>query len=145
MRPRLKLSSSLTFFSEWIFLVVWLVVTFVHIRIALTNPEYPMPVGILWGIGLIFVLIYSWSIKKVTIEGDYFVISNYFISRRAPITHLSKIGKSYFSRGPMIILYFEPPTPFGKRVRIIPPGSSKSSEDEIMAFLQSLIDNRESA
>jgi hypothetical protein len=88
------------------------------------------------------VLIYSWPIKLVTVEGDYFVISNYFTTRLVPIAHLAKVSESYLGRGPTIILYFEPPTPFGKRVRIIPIGSS-SDFDEIMTFLRSLIGNRE--
>jgi hypothetical protein len=89
-------------------------------------------------------LIFSWPIKLVTVEGDYFVISNYFIKRRVPIAHLAKVAESVIlNRGPTIILYFEPPTPFGKRVRIITPWLSKSSDDEIAAFLRSLISNRE--
>jgi hypothetical protein len=97
----------------------------------------------------VFWLIWSWPIERVTVEGDYFVISNYFTSRRVPVTHLASITESYGFRPPTIVLHFEPPTPFGKRVRIIPPVhglfiiDSKSS-DEVAAFLQSLVKNRES-
>ncbi len=100
---------------------------------------------IVWGIGFIVILIYSWPIKLVTLEGDYFVISNYFTSCRVPISHLTTVGESALvSRGPTIILYFEPPTPFGKHVRLITPLFSKSSDNEIAVFLRSLISNRES-
>jgi hypothetical protein len=139
MRTPPKLSSSLTFVSEWLFPAGFLAGLFAHIHIALRDPEYPIAALILWGIGSIVILIYSWQIKRVTIEDDYFVISNYFTTHRAPIAHLARVNKSYFSRGPMIVLYFEPSGPFGKRVRIIPGDGF----DEIMAFLQSLISKSE--
>jgi hypothetical protein len=67
------------------------------------------------------VVIVSWPIKLITIEGDYFTISNYFTSHRAPIAHLANVTENNISRLPTISLYFEPPTQFGKRIRIIPP------------------------
>jgi len=98
---------------------------------------------IVWGIAFLATLMYSWPIKKVTVDGDYFVISNYLIIRRVPIAHLAKVGESRLGQFPTIILHFEPSTPFGKRVRLITPWFSKSSDDEIAEFLQSLISNRE--
>jgi hypothetical protein len=140
----MKLSSSLTFLYEWVIPALWLLGGIEQMQYA---PRIPFTsekwiIVILWGVGLIWVLIYSWPIKQVTIDGDYFVISNYFTSRRVPISDLAKVGESGLGRGRTIILYFEPPTPFGKRVRLITPSFSRSSDDEIAAFLRSLIDNR---
>ncbi|MGE0131992.1 MAG: hypothetical protein AB7U82_28255 [Blastocatellales bacterium] len=142
MRTPPKLSSPLTFWSEWVFPALWLLGVPMQIQAALRDPKFPKIVVIGWCIGCIFVLIYSWPIKLVTIEGVYFAISNYFITRRAPVAHLTKVSVSHFGRGPTIILYFEPPTPFGKRIRIIPIRSG-SDFDETLAFLRSLTDTRE--
>jgi|SRR5688572_13256758 len=144
MRTPMKLSSSLTFLHEWGFPALWLLGGIQQIQYAMPIP-FPLAkwmMILVWGIGFILILMYSWPIKLVTLDGDYFVISNYFTSRRAPISQLAKVGESRLSRGPTIILYFEPPLPFGKRVRLITPWFSKSSDDEIAAFLRPLIDNR---
>src|SRR5215470_9934253 len=143
--PRLS-SSLITFLSEWVVPAIWLWAGRQQIQIALalraTFGEVIWIMVIVWGIGLLVVLIYSWPIKKVTVEGDHFVISNYFITRRVYISHLVKVGESGFGYIRTIILYFEPPTPFGKRVRLIIPFWG-SDFDEIVAFLRSLISNRE--
>jgi hypothetical protein len=89
---------------------------------------------------------WSWPIKLVTVEGDYFVISNYITRRRAPVAHLADITESYSGRTPSITLNFEPPTAFGKSVRIIPPQGlftyDRKGFDEVVTFLRSLANDR---
>ena len=101
----------------------------------------------LWSVGCTAVLIWSWPIKLVTVEGDYFVISNYFTSHHEPIAHLARITESYSVRPPTITLHFEPPSPFGKRVRIIPAEGlfifDRKSFDDVAAFLRSVVSDRE--
>jgi hypothetical protein len=103
--------------------------------------------AIFWSVLCVFWVIWSRPIKLVTVEGDYFIISNYFTSRRVPVAHLADITENYSGRTPTIILYFEPPTPFGKRVRIIPPQGlfiyDRKSFDEVAAFLRSVANDRE--
>ena len=147
MRPSLRLSSSLTFLGEWVFPALWLLSLPLWIQDALRIP-FPLAkwvIVILWSVGLILVLIYSWPIKLVTLERDCFVISNYFTSRRVPITHLAKVSESYAGRVPTIILHFDPPTPLGKRVRIITATGlflfNNRDFDEIVALLRSLNQN----
>jgi hypothetical protein len=86
-----RLSSSLTFLNEWVipalFLLGWRWQIQEALRISMPLAKWIMI--IIWGIAFILVLIYSWPIKLVTVEGDYFVISNYFIKRRVPIAHLA--------------------------------------------------------
>ena len=99
----------------------------------------------LWSVACTAVLIWSWPIKLVTVEGDYFVMSNYFTSHHVPIAHLASITESHSVHPPTIILHFEPSSPFGKRVRIIPPQVSFAPEgpDEVAAFLRSVVNDRE--
>jgi len=84
--------------------------------------------------------------KHVAIEGDYFRISNYFVSYRVPVAHLASITEIRDNRTPAITLYFEPPTPFGRRVRIIPPTGlfvfDRESFEEVAAFLRSVVNDR---
>ena len=146
MRTPPKLSSQLTFLCEWFIPASYLVY-------GIQNSSYALSifgalalvkwiVVMVWGVGFILISIYAWPIKQVAIEGDYFVISNFFVIRRAPISHLARVSESQLlSHGATIILHFEPPTPFGKRVRLITPFGS--SDDEIAAYLRSLIDSRD--
>lgn len=102
---------------------------------------------ILWGVAGVAMLIRSWPIKRVTIEGDFFIISNYLTSYCVPVAHLAGVTEGFGTRLRRIILHFKPPTPFGKRICIIPPQGSSTSDrksfDEVIAFLQSLVKNRE--
>ncbi|HKQ89931.1 MAG TPA: hypothetical protein VJZ77_04550 [Blastocatellia bacterium] len=84
----------------------------------------------------------------VTIEGDYFVVSNYFTKRRVPVAHLDSVTENFSLRPPSLSLYFEPPTTFGKHVRIIPPAQGlfifdRKSFDEVAAFLRSVVNDRQ--
>ena len=96
----------------------------------------------------VFWVIWSRPIERVTVEGAYFLISNYFTSRRAPVTNLASITENFSIRPPTITLHFEPPTPFGKSVRIIPPAQGlfifdRKGFDEVAAFLRSVVNDRE--
>jgi hypothetical protein len=114
---------------------------------ALRGPSGQWIGVILWSVVCVIWLIWSWPIERVTAEGDYFLISNYFTSRRVPVAHLASIIEIRDTRTPAITLYFEPPTPFGRRVRIIPPTGlfvfDRESFDEVAAFLRSVINDRE--
>jgi hypothetical protein len=83
----------------------------------------------------------------VTFEGDYFVISNCFTSHRVSVAHLASITEIRDDRVPTITLYFEPPTPFGGRVGIIPPVESsainRAGFDEAVTFLRGLLNEHE--
>jgi hypothetical protein len=90
--------------------------------------------------GCYFVL---WrSIKRVSVDGDYFLISNYVRTHRAPLNSLSAIAIE--KRGG-IVLHFEPPTPFGSSVRIIPPIEpfDDTLAQEAASYLKSIINQRE--
>ncbi|MBO0863000.1 MAG: hypothetical protein J2P21_31795, partial [Chloracidobacterium sp.] len=132
-----------------------------------------------WKVTSFFVIFFSlmsvqwikwvWPLKHVTIEGDYFCISDYLVSHRVPFAHLtglteirairdngSRYSKYYLdndthevrymaSPTPAIDLYFDPPTPFGKHVRFIPPSSLFDREpfNEALTFLLGLLNDQE--
>src|SRR5262249_18246552 len=147
MRTSPVLSSSLTYLSEWVYPAIALLLWFRLIQSALSESTTGWVGVIMGGVVSIITLIWSWPIKFVDVEGDYFTISNYFTSHHIPIAHLTNVKANYYSRTPTITLYFDPPTPFGKRVRIIPPGwlFSRAVFYDIYDFLHSLVSDRTSA
>jgi hypothetical protein len=102
---------------------------------------------LLSGVFVCYWLIWARPIKRVTVEGDHFVISNCFTSHRVSVAHLASITEIRDGRIPTITLYFEPPTPFGGRVRIIPPVESsainRAGFDEAVTFLRGLLNEHE--
>src|SRR5262245_28473694 len=145
MRTSPTLSSSLTFLNKWIFPALFLPGWPLWILSALRGPWDAWIFAILWSIACVALLLLSWQIKLVAIEGDYFVISNYFAKRRVPIAHLVSITENSYFRAPAITLHFEPPTPFGSRVLIIPPVGFFNNEgfDEAVTFLRDLLNDQE--
>jgi hypothetical protein len=147
MRTTLQLSSSSTLFHKWILPASSLLGWPLWIWCALRGPSGEWIGAILWSVSCALWLIWSWPIKRVTVEGDHFLISNYFISRRVPVAHLAGITEIHDNRTPAINLYFDPPTPFGRRVRIVPPGGifvhNKEGFDEAVTFLRGLLNEHE--
>ena len=148
MRTSPKLSSDfLTLVHKWILLAFSLLACLMWIRVALSGDSLGRIMLIFWSVAGVALLIWSWPIKRVTIEDDFFIISNYFTSYRVPVTHLANVTEGFGTRVRRIILHFKPPTPFGKRICIIPPQglsiSDRKSFDEVTAFLQSLVKKRE--
>jgi hypothetical protein len=145
MRTSPQLSSFLTFLHKWLFPALFLPCWPVWIWSAIRGPLVAWMGAILWGAACALLLIWTWPIKRVTIEGGFFTISNYITSYRVPVVHLSSITEHHSVQPPAITLYFEPPTPFGRRVRIIPPVGSFNNEgyDKVMTFLRGLLSDQE--
>jgi hypothetical protein len=146
MRTSPQLSSSLTLAHKWILPACFLLGWPLWVWSALRGPSGEWIGAIFWSFWCVYWLVWSWPIKLVTIEGDYFVISNYFTSHRVPVANLASINEIRH-RTPAITLYFEPPTPFGRRVRIIPPCGffiiNWEGFDEVVTFLRSVVNDRE--
>jgi hypothetical protein len=72
--------------------------------------------------GLVFLFV-AWArlIKVVEVGGGEFTISNYKKRIAVPVWHLSMIIEDKYNRTPSIDLIFDPPTEFGRVIRIVPP------------------------
>jgi hypothetical protein len=147
MRTSPQFSSSSTLFHKWVLPACFLLGWPLWIWGALRGPSVGWIGAIFWTFWCAFWLIWSWPIKRVTIEGNYFLISNYFTCHRVPVSHLASITEIRDNRTPAINLYFEPPTPFGRRVCIIPPCGifvyNWKSFDEAATFLRGLLNEHE--
>jgi hypothetical protein len=134
-----KLSSDMTVFSKYILPGVFLCSWPVWFFGALSHGDLWIPT-ILWAAVCIWLVVWSRPMKFVALDGDSFCISNYFSTCAVPISRLCRIEQDRNNRTPTITLYFEPPTPFGKRVRIVPPiDFRRAAFDEVSSFLQSVL------
>jgi hypothetical protein len=147
MRTSPQLSSSWTFLHKWILPAFPLLALALSVLGALRGPSGEWISVIFWSAVSVGLLIWAWPMKHVTIEGDYFRISNYFVSHRMPFAHLASIAEIRDNRTPAINLYFDPPTPFGRRVRIIPPTGifvfDREGFNEVVTFLRGLLNDPE--
>jgi hypothetical protein len=102
-------------------------------------------IAIVWGLMVVHLIIESRLIKVVTIDGDHFIISDGFTQHHVPIAHLASVTVRSYRGSQTLFIEFDPPTPFGKRVCIVTPVEFFSHEyfDKVVAFLRSLIRNRE--
>lgn len=96
--------------------------------------------AIVWFVVSGVILWWSWPIKKVALSGDRFLISNYWREIEVPVECLAAVEEHQFNRNPNICLFFDPPTAFGRKVRIIVPWSVSGDEvSRIAAVLRPFV------
>jgi hypothetical protein len=114
-----KLSSSMTPFTKFVlpggFLAAWPTWLY-HIQ----DSRLGYVPAICWTVACAILLWWTAPIKKVELEEDHFLISNYLREIRVPVKWLSKIEEDQGNRTPNITLFFDPATAFGRKVRIVP-------------------------
>jgi hypothetical protein len=78
--------------------------------------------AIVWfGIGAVVLWWWALPIKKVSLMGNHLRISNYWREIDVPVSQIAKIRGSRWNRAPNVTLSFDPPTPFGRKIRIVVP------------------------
>jgi hypothetical protein len=140
-----ELSSSLTFFHKFLLPVGFIAALPAWLQLALRSGGYEWIPAIGWLVACGVLLVWSRSIERVSVDGNSFLISNYITTHRVPISHFHGISERRHNRTPTIVLHFDPPTPFGRSIRIIPPGQmfGASRFDKAASFLKSLIDEHQ--
>jgi hypothetical protein len=78
-------------------------------------------VAIFLGSGALYIVWWAAAIKKVKFDGSSFVVSNYIVECAVPISHLASISEHPDEKFPNIVLEFDPPTRFGRKIRLIAP------------------------
>lgn len=76
---------------------------------------------VLWTVVTSFIIGWVRLLQDVSLDGVVFRISGAPRSVDIPVSHLHAIEEVTFSRPPSILLFFEPPTPFGRKIRVVPP------------------------
>ena len=135
----------MTFVDKYVFPIPFILVWPVWLQRAIREGGAEWFIALGWAIGCAFFFSWSWHLARISISDDHFLISNYFSVHRVPFSHLRRLTEHPWDRSRTISLFFEPPTPLGAHVRVLPPSEFFSSAryDDIVAFLTALIQHRE--
>src|SRR5882757_2211984 len=140
------LSSTATPFTKfvlpgffWLTLPVWI---YLPHRI----PSMGFFAPIFWGGACALLTWWAAPIKKVSLDEHYFAIGNYRREILVPISSFLKIREDRFNKTPNISLFFDPPTEFGRKIRLIPLHEiwSRREFDRISALLRNLVEKNRS-
>ncbi len=135
-----SLSSSITPFTKFVLpggflatLPVWILKT--H------DPPFGYWPALFWAAACAFLVWWTAAIKKVSLRGDEFVVSNYRREIGVPVSSLVRVSADPWNRTPNIALFFDPPTSFGRKVRIIVPWDFERREfDRIAKILRQIVE-----
>jgi hypothetical protein len=118
------ISSMLTTFYKFIEPLFGVMIVAVILFGGFFPPEIPMTVKsifITFAIGSsIAMWFFSWPLKKVSIEGETLLVSDYFQDTMVPIGNIDRVEESYAFRRRRIILYLKEPCQFGERIVFVP-------------------------
>jgi hypothetical protein len=74
-------------------------------------------------VGEIFLWLMGGNLKRVFIDGDQIVISNYFKTCRIPISQINSVSENILFAPKIIYITFNVKTIFGQKIKFIPRGS----------------------
>src|SRR6188768_101099 len=135
-----SLSSSITPFTKFVLpggflaaLPAWI--------FQIQDPRFGYFPALCWAAACAILVWWTMPIKKVSLRGDEFIISNYRKEVVVPVSSLVKMSEDQGNRTPNIALFFEPPTSFGRKVRIVVPWDFGRHEfDRIAKTLRQIIE-----
>lgn len=81
------------------------------------------------------MLWWVWGIKQVDLKGGKFVIGNFLTAYEVPVDQLEKLSE-HRNRSPNIVLTFNPPTRFGREIRLITRAGKFAATAELLRSLQ---------
>lgn len=142
-----KMSSDFTVFSKFILPGLFLASWPVWLYVAIVRDGSAWWASVLCTVACVWLVLWSRPIKRVSVQGDCFVISNFFSVCSVPMAHLHHFDEDRHNRTPTITLHFDPPTKFGSRVRIVPPVDflGHARFDGVSAYLRSVVNARQTA
>ncbi len=119
-----ELSSPFTFFYKYVFIFIWFFGFGFGISDTLLATE---PFGTTWiqymavWLGMtLFIFFTSGNIKKVLIDGDTLVITNFLKTDRLPLSRISGVDGSTFLSPRLVWLTLHEPCMFGTRIVFLP-------------------------
>ena len=118
-----ELSSSLTFFYKYGAVPLWLAAFGLGSWEVLTaGPQDPRWVKYLaaWLGVAIFLFFTTGHIKKVTLDGDQLVVSNYLHSESIPVSRVAAVDGSTWLSPKLVWLTLRSPCAFGRKITFIP-------------------------
>ena len=119
-----ELSSPFTFFYKYIFIFIWFFGFGFGIGDTLSTLE---PLTTKWNqymalwLGVtVFIFFTSGNIKKVVIDGDELIITNFLKTDRMPLSRISGVDGSNFLSPRLVWLTLHEPSLFGTRIVFLP-------------------------
>ncbi len=138
-----KISSKLTIIYKFIFTILWIGGFGAGALIGLVNEEKDKwQFLILWFLGSFFLWWFCARLKKVEIENDYLIISNYFRTIKVPISEIENISENIFINPHHIWIRFKNPTEFGRKIIFMPTIVSIFSAHPIVKELKHLSEGK---
>lgn len=119
-----ELSSPFTFFYKYVFILIWFFGFGLGISDTLLTLE-PFSnnwnqYAALWFGGIVLIFFTSGNIKKVMIEGDELVITNFLKTDRLPLSIISGVDGSTFLSPRLVWLTLHESSLFGTRIVFLP-------------------------
>ncbi len=132
------LSSEITFFYKFLLPAPFILMFPVWLFLALSGKGTAWIPALLWGGVSLGLIAWARPLKFAEIKGDHLSVSNSVATHLIPARDLYFMEVDRDTRTPSITLYFNPPTPFGKSIRILPPnGRNCTAFDRAARWLQS--------
>ena len=119
-----ELSSPFTFFYKYIFIFIWFFGFGFGIldTLMVTEPfstTWMQYVAVWLGVTL-FIFFTSGNIKKVLIDGDELVVTNFLKTDRLPLTGIAGVDGSTFLSPRLVWINLKEPSQFGSRIVFLP-------------------------
>ena len=132
------LSSENTFFCKFVLPAPFILMTPFMLYNALSGGGQSWQPALFVAAACLAVVVWTRPLKFVEIKGDQLSVSNSIKTYLIPARDLYFMEVDRDTKTPSITLYFNPPTPFGKSIRILPPKDRKRlSFDRAARWLQS--------
>ncbi len=119
-----ELSSPLSFFYKFVFLVLWFGGFGYGVRDVIFfsdgfDTRWMQYTGLWLGIS-VFIFFTTGSIKKVVIDGDFLLVSNFIKADKIPLNHISTVDGSTFLSPRLVWVILKEKSIFGKRITFLP-------------------------
>ena len=140
-----ELSSPLTFFYKYIFLILWFAGFGLGCREVLFSGNIDsrwIQFMLLWLAISLFIYYSTGSIKKVSLAGDYMHVSNFLRTEKIPLSKISTIDGTSFLSPKLVWFVLSEPSSFGVKITFLPRHrmSSGLGKHPIIAELQKDLD-----
>jgi hypothetical protein len=142
-----RLSSPSTFTYKVLFPFGWSGVFGLVTLLSLLGPEpdVNVPFLVIWLVGSVILLLTLAGLKRVDLDGDSLIISNYIRKIVVPVSDIEGVWQNHMDRQRPITIQFRHSTVFGRRIVVMPKFAFRSSlkfslwkptEDEVVLRLR---------
>jgi hypothetical protein len=118
-----ELSSSLTFFYKYLVILIWIGGFGIGTRaVLLAGPSDPKWVQymVIWVLFSAFIFFTTGNVKKVFLEKDCLIVSNFLKEIKIPVSEIEAVDGSTYLSPKLVWFRLKSPSPFGRKISFIP-------------------------